>query len=164
MRKIEVSGNLGTDPEVLTTKNGENYVRMRLASHEFGDDEGETRWFDIVMFQPNKLIPYLKKGSRVWVEGRYKDTIFNSDKYGPQINRSIIASDIDFWGSGKREEETENKATSAVQKPEVKVEPVKASPAGPKSPAKPKAAAPKQVELKMESVSPSEDDTDDLPF
>ena len=164
MREIEVSGNLGADPEVLTTKNGENYVRMRLASHEFGDDEGETRWFDVVMFQTPKILPHLKKGSGIRIQGDYKDTIFNSDKYGPQINRSVIAYKIDFWSSGKREEQSENKTTSTVQTPEVKVEPVKASPAGPKSPAKPKAAAPKQVELKMESVSPSEDDTDDLPF
>ena len=101
MREITVTGNLAADAEVLQTKNGENYLRFRVGNHEFGDEKDETRWFDVTMFIIPKISQFLKKGTGVRVIGDYKDSTYESEKYGTIIKRDIIAYKVDFWSSGK---------------------------------------------------------------
>lgn len=154
MREFSVTGNLGADAEVLTDKNGSNYIRFRLANHEFGDQENETRWFDVTMFSVPRISSFLKKGTGVRVIGDYRDSVYESEKYGTQINRNITAFKIDFWNSGKREDgeqQTESK-TVAAKPAQVAAEKPKA----------PKAA--KAQSAPAAPTMPAEGSEDDLPF
>jgi single-stranded DNA-binding protein len=157
MREFSVTGNLGADAEVLTDKNGSNYIRFRLANHEFGDQENETRWFDVTMFSVPRISSFLKKGTGVRVIGDYKDSVYESEKYGTQINRNITAFKIDFWNSGKREDgEQQSESKTAETKP------------APVAAEKPKATKSSKA-AKAESVPaaptmPAEGGEDDLPF
>lgn len=122
MREFSVTGNLGADAEVLTDKNGSNYLRFRLANHEFGDSENETRWFDVTMFNIPRISQYLKKGTGVRVIGDYKDSVYQSEKYGALINRNITAFKVDFWNGGKREEGEQQSQTKSTEETPAKVE------------------------------------------
>lgn len=120
MREISITGNLAADAEILTDKNGGNYIRFRMANREFSDPENETRWFDVTMFTIPRISQFLKKGAGVRVYGEYKDSLYQNDKYGAQINRNITAFKVDFWnGNGKRDEQDR----SAQQKPQEAVTP-----------------------------------------
>ena len=45
MRNITVSGNLATDPEILTRGDGSNYTKFRIGNHEFSDGkDGDTKY------------------------------------------------------------------------------------------------------------------------
>lgn len=75
MNKIMLIGNLGRDPEMNYTPNGNPVTKFSLAVNRFGKSpsgERETDWFNIVAW--NQLAEtcnaYLKKGTKVFVEGR----------------------------------------------------------------------------------------------
>ena len=157
MREIQVEGNLADAPQILTGSDGSNYVRFRIGNREFGDAENETKWFSVVMFSVPSIIKHLKKGSCVRVYGKYKDSIYESEKYGPQIDRNITASLVDFGrfsGNGNREDADGSQA--------------QATPAATAS--APKAATPKRKTSKTETPDPAPAPTyaastdDDLPF
>ena len=151
MREFHITGNLGANPEILTDKNGGSYVRLRVANHEFGDPENETRWFDVAMFSVPPIISHLKKGSGVRVIGDYKDSIYTSDKYGAQINRNITAFKIDFWNGGMKKEEGQDANATAA-------------PATAEKPKSPKAKAAKAAPAPAEPAQPALGADDDLPF
>lgn len=156
IRKIQIAGNLAADPEILTDKNGTNYMRIRVGNRIFGDAENDTHWYDVTMFSVPRIAQHLKKGSGVIVGGTYKDSIYSSEKYGPQINRNITADYIEFWNTGQKREE-------GAQAPEQK--PAAAPANTPAAEAKPKASKAKATKAASYSVPPAPTvDNDDLPF
>jgi single-strand DNA-binding protein len=79
LNKVIIIGNVGTDPEMRFTPNGNPVTSFRLAtSRTYNSPEGErkqeTEWFDVVTW--NRLAEncnqYLTKGQRVYVEGRLR--------------------------------------------------------------------------------------------
>ena len=70
-------GNAGKDPEISTVKGDKKVTKFGLAVNEYGKNEkGEnvnnTTWFNIVAWDKNaeNLAKYLKKGQKVFVEGK----------------------------------------------------------------------------------------------
>ena len=164
MREFHITGNLGANPEILTDKNGGSYVRLRVANHEFGDPENETRWFDVAMFSVPPIISHLKKGSGVRVIGDYKDSIYTSDKYGVQINRNITAFKIDFWNGGMKKEEGQDANATAAPAPQPQAAAQPAEPATAEKPKSPKAKTAKAAPAPAEPAQPALGADDDLPF
>ncbi|WP_349370764.1 single-stranded DNA-binding protein [Salinarimonas sp.] len=79
VNKVILVGNLGRDPEVRRTSNGDPVVNLRLATTETWRDKGtgerreKTEWHSVVIFnEPLGRIAeqYLKKGSSVYIEGQ----------------------------------------------------------------------------------------------
>ena len=78
VNKVILVGNLGKDPEVRTTQDGTKIVNFTLATSETWNDRasGErkerTEWHRVVIFNENIgniAEKYLRKGSKVYVEG-----------------------------------------------------------------------------------------------
>ncbi len=78
VNKVILVGNLGKDPEVRTTQDGQKIVNLTLATSESWNDRqtGErkerTEWHRVVIFNDriaDVAERYLKKGSKVYVEG-----------------------------------------------------------------------------------------------
>jgi single-strand DNA-binding protein len=76
-QKIEVIGNLGKDPEMRYTQSGQPVTSFSVAcnrKYTGGDGQKveETYWFRVTAWgkQAEVCSQYLKKGSRVRVEGR----------------------------------------------------------------------------------------------
>jgi single-strand DNA-binding protein len=72
-------GNLGKDPEIRTTQNGGKVVTMTIATSESWKDKNtgerreKTEWHRVVIFNEgiaNVAERYLKKGSKVYIEGQ----------------------------------------------------------------------------------------------
>ena len=68
-------GNLGKDAETRHTPSGTAVTNFSLATtSRFKDQTGEwrdkTEWHDIVLWRGENVAPYLKKGKKVFVEGR----------------------------------------------------------------------------------------------
>src|SRR4028119_1759631 len=79
VNKVILVGNLGRDPEVRRLSNGEPVVNLRIATSETWKDKGtgerneKTEWHSVVIFNENLARvaeQYLKKGSKVYVEGQ----------------------------------------------------------------------------------------------
>ena len=79
VNKVILVGNLGRDPEVRRLNSGEAVVSLNLATTESWRDKGSgerkdrTEWHRVVIFNENLgrvAEQYLKKGSKVYVEGQ----------------------------------------------------------------------------------------------
>jgi single-strand DNA-binding protein len=78
VNKVILIGNLGRDPEVRSTQNGGKIVNLNVATSESwkdkstGDRQEKTEWHRVVIFNDRVgeiAERYLKKGSKVYIEG-----------------------------------------------------------------------------------------------
>jgi len=107
VNKVILLGNLGKDPEVKYTPSGAPVAKLTLATNERYKDKGgewqdRTEWHNIVLWQRLAEIAgeYLKKGSKVYIEGRlqtrsWDDKQTNQKRYMTEI----VASDLVLLGS-----------------------------------------------------------------
>jgi single-strand DNA-binding protein len=79
VNKVILIGNLGKDPEVRRMGSGEPVVNLSVATSESwkdkstGERKEKTEWHRVVIFNENiarVAEQYLKKGSKVYVEGQ----------------------------------------------------------------------------------------------
>jgi single-strand DNA-binding protein len=78
VNKVILIGNLGADPEIRTLNSGDRVANLRIATSETWRDRGSgerkerTEWHRVVIFNDNLVKvaeSYLRKGSKVYVEG-----------------------------------------------------------------------------------------------
>ncbi len=82
LNKVLLIGNLGAEPEVRSTASGTRVATLSVATgrqwtNQSGERQEKTEWHRIVLWNNNKnsgladlAEKYLKKGDRVYVEGR----------------------------------------------------------------------------------------------
>jgi len=107
LNKVMLIGNLGKDPEVKFTPGGTAVAKFSLATNErFKDKAGEwqdrTEWHNIVAWQRLAEIvgEYVKKGSKIYIEGRLQTSSWEDKQSGEKKYRTeIIASDLLLLGS-----------------------------------------------------------------
>ncbi|PSJ41697.1 single-stranded DNA-binding protein [Allosphingosinicella deserti] len=97
VNKVILVGNLGDDPESRSLNNGGEVVNLRIATSEtWKDRDGQrqerTEWHRVVIFNENlgKVAKsYLKKGSKVYIEGQLQTRKWTDnsgqDKYSTEI-------------------------------------------------------------------------------
>lgn len=163
IRRIEIDGFLGTNPEVKTTSNGHQYTTFRVANRVYGDAENVTYWFSVTVWDSGlqKFCQSLKKGSAVVVLGNYTDRTYKSNATGmDEIGRDIRAISIDFPSVGRRDDDTQTAQTAPVQENETPTTNSKASAKSAKAITKPVAVN----ENANVNAAPAEGTDDDLPF
>ncbi len=71
-QKLIIIGNLGRDPEMRYTPEGKAVTSLNVATSRKGREKDETTWFRVTVWekQAEACNQFLKKGSRVLVEGR----------------------------------------------------------------------------------------------
>ena len=97
INKVILVGNLGGDPEVRHSQDGNKIVTFNVATSEsWKDKSGErkdrTEWHRVVIFSPglaDVAEKYLKKGSKVYVEGQLRTRKWQdasgADKYSTEV-------------------------------------------------------------------------------
>lgn len=79
VNKVILVGNLGRDPEIRTTQNGNKIANLSVATSESwkdrntGERKERTEWHRVVLFNEglvNVAENYLNKGSKVYIEGQ----------------------------------------------------------------------------------------------
>lgn len=105
MNKLQLIGNLGKDPEKIPTKTGTTMVKLCVATTERGYTkkdgtkvDNRTDWHNITVFGRLAEIcdKYLRKGSRVYIEGKihYQQVKQNDGSIKTYI--SIDAEDVEI--------------------------------------------------------------------
>ena len=123
MNKVILSGNLTRDPEVRYTQSGVAYARMGIAvnrpyTSKNADGQPQTDFFNLVSWnkQAEFCGRYLKKGSRILVEGRIENDNYEDKNGVKHYGVSIRVDTIEFAG-GKREDGGEPNSGSYYNKP-----------------------------------------------
>jgi single-strand DNA-binding protein len=101
LNKIMLIGNLGADPEVRSTSNGSRVATISLATSrqwttQAGEKQEKTEWHRCVVWNAkgsglaDVVEKYLKKGDRVYVEGRIEYRTWQDKegqkRYSTEIN------------------------------------------------------------------------------
>lgn len=118
VNKVILIGNLGKDPEVKYTPSGTPVAKFSIATNErYKDKAGEwqdrTEWHNIVAWQRLAEIvgEYVKKGSKIYIEGRLQTSSWEDKQSGEKKYRTeIIAQDLVLLG-GKGEGDGEGRAS-----------------------------------------------------
>lgn len=103
LNRMMVIGNLGTDPEMRYTPNGNPVTSFRIATtrtYTSGDGERQqdTEWFTVVAW--NQLAElcnqYLTKGRRAYVDGRLHSNSWQGPDGQTRFRNEIIADRVLF--------------------------------------------------------------------
>lgn len=88
LNRVLLIGNLGSDPEIKTMQSGDKVANLSIATSESwkdktsGERKERTEWHRVVVFnQPlvSLVENYLRKGSKVYVEGQIETRSYEKD-------------------------------------------------------------------------------------
>ena len=103
LNRVMIIGNVGTDPEMRFTPNGNPVTSFRLATSRVyttpeGERRQETEWFTVVTW--NRLAEncnqFLTKGQRAYVEGRLHTRSWEGQDGQKRSRVEIIANRVLF--------------------------------------------------------------------
>jgi len=103
LNKVMLIGNVGTDPEMRFTPNGNPVTSFRIATNwvytgRDGERKQETEWFTIIAW--NKLAEscnqFLTKGQRVYVEGRLRTRSWEGQDGQKRFRTEVVSSRVLF--------------------------------------------------------------------
>ena len=101
MNKVILSGNLTRDVEVRYSQSGAAVARTGIAvKRPFSKDKDSVDFFNLVTFNKTAEVfqQWLKKGSRVMVEGRLQTNSY--EKNGVKHNSvDVLVENVEFAGS-----------------------------------------------------------------
>ncbi|MEX2156308.1 MAG: single-stranded DNA-binding protein [Gemmatimonadales bacterium] len=110
LNKVMIIGNLGADPEVRSTNNGSRVATLSVATSRQwtgngGEKQEKTEWHRVICWN-NKgsgladiAEKYLKKGDKVYIEGRVEYRTWEDREKQTRYVTEIIARELIMLGS-----------------------------------------------------------------
>ncbi|HAT08661.1 MAG TPA: single-stranded DNA-binding protein, partial [Rhodobiaceae bacterium] len=99
VNKVILVGNLGADPDVRSTKDGRPVVNLSVATSEnwrdknSGERREKTEWHRVVIFSDGLCRiaeQYLKKGSKVYLEGQLQTRKWQDDNGNDRYTTEVV--------------------------------------------------------------------------
>lgn len=110
LNKAMIIGRLTRDPEVRSTPSGTNVANFAVATNfswkdQSGNRQDRTEYHDVVAWRKLADIvgQYLKKGSKVYIEGRLETRSWDDQQGNKRYKTEIVADNmimLDSKGSG----------------------------------------------------------------
>lgn len=124
VNKVLLLGNVGKDPEIASTNGGTLVAKLSLATSErFKDKQGEwqdrTEWHNLVAYARGAEIlrDYVRKGSKLYVEGRLTTRSWDDKESGRKMYRTeIVVGDISLLSGSDGPRANTSKAEHANQR------------------------------------------------
>jgi single-strand DNA-binding protein len=111
MLKTMLIGNLGNDPEMRYSASGQPYLRFNVASNyrtrtPEGEWQDKTEWVRVTLTgtRAESLSQYLKKGSRVYVDGRLEARPWTDQQGQVRAGLEVMANEVQFMSSRSDDE------------------------------------------------------------
>ena len=108
LNRVTLIGNLGADPELKYTQNGQAVLRLRLATTESyvnraGERQQRTDWHTCIVWgkRGEALNNILSKGRPICVEGRIQYRQWEDKDGNKRTSTEIVATNIVLLGSGR---------------------------------------------------------------
>lgn len=106
INKVILVGNLGRDPEIRYTQNGDPIANITVATSESwkdkntGENRENTEWHRVVMFRGLAKVAedWLKKGQQVYIEGRLQTRKWQDQSGQDRYTTEIVANDMQMLG------------------------------------------------------------------
>ncbi|PCE66200.1 single-stranded DNA-binding protein [Sediminicola luteus] len=103
--KVQLIGNLGKDPEVITLESGKKLARFSLATNEHrknaeGEKITETTWHNVIAWNRVAEIveKYVAKGQEVALEGKLSNRRYETKEGQTRYITEVVAYEILMMG------------------------------------------------------------------
>ena len=99
LNKVTLIGNLGADPEVRAMQSGDKVANLSIATSEkwkdktTGEQREKTEWHKVIIFNAGLVKVaenYLKKGSKVYIEGQLETRSYEKDGDTKYITEIVL--------------------------------------------------------------------------
>jgi len=105
---VRLIGNLGANPQLITSSNGGNLIAFTLATHdtikdEHGNKTKKTEWHSCVAFGKVATLihDHLTKGSMIMALGRLQTRQYVNKQQEQRYTTEIIVDEVLFLGDSR---------------------------------------------------------------
>ncbi len=127
LNKAMIIGNLGRDPEMRYTPNGQAVTQFTVAvNRNYKDQSGEwqeeTEWFRVVVWgqQAERAAEYLRKGNKVYIEGRLQTRQWEDQSGQKRYTTELVANQVTNL---ERRTRDESEDAAAAAPPDARADP-----------------------------------------
>jgi single-strand DNA-binding protein len=106
--KVQLIGNVGQTPEIISFDNGNKLAKITVATNERfknakGEQQTNTMWHNLIAWGKTADIieSYLKKGQEVAIEGKLVHETYDAKDGSKRYATKIQISDLVMLGSSK---------------------------------------------------------------
>lgn len=106
--KITIIGNLGKDPELRYTPQGDAVCSFSIATNEkrkdkSGETQDVTTWFKVTLWRrlAENAAKFLTKGSTVYIEGRLQVEEWTDRDNNNRFSLAVQGTDMHFIPTGE---------------------------------------------------------------
>ena len=103
VNKVILIGRLGGDPDLRYTPSGQAVATLNIATNEVwkdkdGNSQERTEWHRVILWRRPAEIAgeYLKKGSRVFIEGRLQTRNWEDKDGVKRYTTEVVAQSMQF--------------------------------------------------------------------
>jgi len=104
--KVQLIGNLGNSPEIITLESGKKLAKFSLATNENyknakGEKVTDTQWHNIVAWNKTAEIieKYLEKGKEVAIEGKLTSRSYETKEGDKRYVTEIVCNELLMLGN-----------------------------------------------------------------
>ena len=104
--KVQLIGNLGNNPEIITLESGKKLAKFSIATNEnYKNAQGEkvtnTEWHNLVAWGKTAEIAenYLEKGKEIAIEGKLTTRSFDDKEGNKRYITEVVVSELLLLGT-----------------------------------------------------------------
>jgi len=99
--KVQLIGNLGNDPEIITLDSGQKLAKFSLATNEYykdadGQKQTKTEWHNLVAWNKTaELIEsYVTKGKEIAIEGKLTNRSWDDKQGNKRYTTEVVVNEL----------------------------------------------------------------------
>ncbi|CAM1339092.1 MULTISPECIES: single-stranded DNA-binding protein [Tenacibaculum] len=104
--RVQLIGNLGNNPEIITLESGKKLAKFAIATNEtYKNNQGEkvtdTQWHNVVAWNKTAEIieKYLEKGKEVMIEGKLTSRSFEDKEGNKRYVTEVVCNELLMLGN-----------------------------------------------------------------
>ena len=104
--RVQLIGNLGNNPEIITLESGKKLAKFAIATNETyknanGEKITDTQWHNIVAWNKTAEIieKYLEKGKEVMIEGKLTSRSFEDKEGNKRYVTEVVCNELLMLGN-----------------------------------------------------------------
>ena len=103
--KVQLIGNLGNDPEIITLDSGKKLAKFSIATNEYykdadGQKQTKTEWHNLVAWNKTaELIEnYVTKGKEIAIEGKLTNRTWDDKEGNKRYTTEVVVNEVVLFG------------------------------------------------------------------
>ena len=104
--KVQLIGNLGNDPEIITLESGKKLAKFSLATNEYykdadGQKQTKTEWHNLIAWNKTAEIieKYVTKGKEIAIEGKLTNRSYETKEGDKRYITEIVVNELLMLGN-----------------------------------------------------------------